>query len=251
MRTSALLAVVGLAVAASAASADVIARIEVIANNALTNQEIGRGVWTAPVDPSLPGGGLSWGTLTGENDAAIDIGGGTKVHGIDFGWIWDPIVTANFNVSSGPVNTTFTVNSAFLSFPTIPGAVAKASAFIGVTDSATFGDIGSVTLSGLQAGGNAFSARYNNNTQTFVNLISGGTVGVGPGGSAAFTGQNAAFPFYETIPVAADDMQSQFRFSLSRFDRASGTSFFEIVPAPGTAAVLGLGGLLAARRRRA
>lgn len=251
MRTNVLLGVLGLALTASVSSADVVASIEVIANDASTGAELGRRTWSAPVNPNAPGGGLHWGSLNGVNDNAVDIGSGVKVHGIDFGWMFDPVVTANFNVSSGPVNATFTINSSFLSFPTIPGAYGKASAFIGVTDSATFGDVGSVTLTGLQAGGNAFSARYNGNTQTFIDLISGGTFGVGAGGSMPFVGQNGAFPGYEALGSSASDMQSQFKFNLSRFDRASGTSFFEIVPAPGSAAVLGLGGLLAARRRRA
>jgi uncharacterized protein (TIGR03382 family) len=86
---------------------------------------------------------------------------------------------------------------------------------------------------------------------TFVNLISGGTVGVAPGGSTSFTGNNASFPGYDALPGgSADDMQSQFKFSLSRFDRAVGTSTYEIIPAPGAAAMLGLAGLFAGRRRR-
>ncbi len=256
MRTNVLLGVVGLALTASAASADVIARIEIIARNAETDEIIGSDFWEAPVDPTLPGGGMSWGVLNGNNPNAIQFGNdpdpekNVRVHGVNFGWIFDPVVTANFNVSSGLTNTTFTINSSFLSFPTIPGAVGVASAFIGVTDSASGLGSGTVTLAGLQPGGTAFSARYNGNTQTFVNLITGGTVGVTPGGSVSFVGANPAFPNYEPLGSSASDMQSQFRFTLSAFDRAAGTSTFEIIPAPGAAALLGLGGLLAARRRR-
>lgn len=249
-----VLAGVGLLMAASAAQADVLARVEIIATNSETGAEIGRQTWEAQVAPGQQTGNWTFGTLNGTSSSPWVIGSGVdavSVHGLQFGFIEDPQVTASFNVSAGVVNTAFTINSSFLSFPTINGAIGIASAFIGVTDSAAFGDIGSVSLNGLQPGGNAFSARYNGNTQTFVNLISGGTVGVAPGGSVAFVGQNPSFPNYDSLGSAASDMQSQFRFTLSRFDRASGTSTFEIIPAPGAAALLGLGGLVAARRRRA
>jgi hypothetical protein len=45
-------------------------------------------------------------------------------------------------------------------------------------------------------------------------------------------------------------MSAQFSFMLSAFDAASGTSNYQIVPAPGALALLGLGGLAATRRRR-
>lgn len=256
MRTNLLLGVVGLALTASAASANVIARIEIIATNADTGAAIGSHFWEAEVNPNLPGDRFSWGNWQNgtQNPAPFMIGSGdsaVQVHGVDFGWIFDPQVTANFNVSSGVVNTSFTINSAILSFPTIPGAVGIASAFIGVTDSASGLGSGSVSLFGLQPGGNAFSARYNGNSQTFVDLIGGGTVPVSTGGSTSFVGQNPSFPAYQPLGASVSDIQSQFSFTLSRFDRAAGTSTFEIIPAPGAAALLGLGGLLAARRRRA
>lgn len=249
-----VLAGIGLLMASQAAQADVLARVEIIATNSETGAEIGRHTWEAQVAPGQQIGNWTFGTLNGASTSPWVIGNGAEavaVHGLQFGFIEDPQVTASFNVSSGVVNTSFTINSSFLSFPTISNAVGIASAFIGVTDSATFGNVGSVSLIGLQPGGAAFSARYNGSTQTFANLITGGTVGVAPGGSVAFVGQNPSFPNYDALGAAADDMQSQFRFTLSAFDRASGTSTFEIIPAPGAAALLGLGGLVAARRRRA
>jgi hypothetical protein len=170
---------------------------------------------------------------------------------VSFSWAHDPAVNANFNVTAGISNTTFTVNSSFVSFGTINPAIGLATAAVGVTDSATFGDVGAITLVGLQPGGNLFSARFNGSSQTFADLILGSTVGVAPGGSTSFTGNNASFPGYDALPGgSADDMQSQFKFTLSRFDRASGTSTFEIIPAPGAAAMFGIAGLLAGRRRR-
>lgn len=244
-----LLAAVGSAFAASVASADVLAQIQVIATDADTGAAIGEHTWTLP---STLNGGASWGSLTGENSSPWILGNGVAVHGVSFGWLADPQVTANFNVAAGISNTTFTVNSSFLSFGTINPAVGYATAAIGITDSSFAGDIGSITLTGLQPGARAFSARYNGSSQTFADLIAGGSFSVAPGGSQALTGNNASFPGYDPVPGgSASDMQSQFKFSLSRFDRAVGTSTFEIVPAPGAAALLGLGGLIIGRRRRA
>ena len=252
MRTTTLvMAIAGVAAAASVASADIIAQIQVIAHDE-QGVEIGQHTWVAPVTPDGSGG---WGNINGVNSNPWILGSGPNaavVHGVSFSWLNDPQVTANFNVSSGPANTTFTINSSFLSFSTISGAIGVASAAVGVTDSATFGDAGSVNITGLQPGGSMFSARYNGSSQTFADLVVGGLTTGLPGLSQAFTGTNASFPGYDLVPGgSASDMQSQFRFTLSRFDRAVGTSTFEIIPAPGAASLLGLGALLAGRRRRA
>lgn len=164
----------------------------------------------------------------------------------------DPAVVANFNVAAGIFNTTFTVTSSLVSFPTIVNGQAIASAAISVTDSATFGDVGSVSLTGLQPGANAFSAIFNNGGSpfTFADLIPGGVFAPGAGGTHVYVGQSASFPAYDAVPGSVTTIQSQFAFSLSRFDRAAGTSTFEIIPAPGAAALLALGGLSLSRRRR-
>ena len=53
------------------------------------------------------------------------------------------------------------------------------------------------------------------------------------------------------MPGAVSDISSRFSFTLSANDIASGTSIFTVViPSPGSAALLGLGGLVAIRRRR-
>lgn len=187
--------------------------------------------------------------------AQIDSDGdGFEDQGFRIGIREDPMVVANFNVAAGVMNTNFTVSSSVVSgFGSIVNGEAIASAAISVTDSATFGDPGFVSLTGLQPGSNAFSARFNNlsSPTTFVDLINSGSfAGIPHGSTRVFSGASAGFPLYQTVPGSVTDIQSQFSFTLSRFDRAAGTSTFEIIPAPGAAALLALGGLVAGRRRR-
>jgi uncharacterized protein (TIGR03382 family) len=172
------------------------------------------------------------------------------VNGIQIGIREDPMVVANFNVAAGIVNTTFTVTSSLVSFPSITNGSAIASAALSVTDSATFGDVGQVSITGLQSGGNAFTSRFNGGALTFANLIQSGAQSIAAGGTHTFNGSSLSFPAYDLVPGSVVDIQSEFSFTLSRFDRAAGTSTFEIIPAPGALTLLGLGGLLAARRRR-
>lgn len=179
---------------------------------------------------------------------------GVEDQGFRIGIREDPMVVANFNVAAGIMNTNFTVTSSLVSgFGTILNGDAIASAAISVTDSATFGDVGFVSLTGLQPGSNAYSARFNNASTpvTFVDLISSGSFsGIPAGSTRVFDGASAGFPLYQVVPGAVTDIQSQFSFTLSRFDRAAGTSTFEIIPAPGAIGLLTLGGLVAGRRRR-
>lgn len=181
-------------------------------------------------------------------------GDGFEDQGFRIGIREDPMVVANFNVAAGIMNTNFTITSSLVSgFGTILNGEAIASAAISVTDSATFGDRGFVSLTGLQPGSNAYSARFNNlaTPVTFVDLISSGSFsGIPAGSTRVFDGASVGFPLYQSVPGAVTDIQSQFSFTLSRFDRAAGTSTFEIIPAPGAVGLLALGGLIAGRRRR-
>lgn len=191
-----------------------------------------------------------WGVADGENASPFTFANGATLHGFSIDLQADPVVNANFNVAAGVMNTTFTVNSAVVAFTPIHNAIGRASAFIGVTDSATFGDVGQIALTGLQPGDTAYSARFNGNASTFANLIDGAALNVAPGSSTAFTGASSSFPGYDLLGATVSDIQSQFHFTLSRFDRATGTSTFEVIPAPGAAALLALGAFAAGRRRR-
>jgi len=246
------LTVLGGAAGGISASVGIIAQVESVAPD--QNGNLISHIWQTPVTPGTSGG-ATWGDMNDDGTTLFEFyPGGPAVHGVSFAWNHDPLVSSSFNVSAGPANTPFTVNSALLSFSTIPIAYGTASAAVSVTDSATFGDVGSFTFTGQQPGGNSFAARYNGpiagpNT-TFVNLLPG-FAGSGIGGfTQTASGANPSFPAPDAVAGSPSDMHSQFKFALSRFDRASGTSTFEIVPAPGSAALLGLGGLIAGRRRR-
>lgn len=163
----------------------------------------------------------------------------------------DPDVTLSFNVFAGAVETTFTITSATVSFASMSGAQGRASGSLSITD--LNGD--GVTLHNSAGSAGAFTAYFNGappSGTVFHNLfsspittaISGNTVTASedfPGGGA-FSG----------IPGTVTDISSQFHFTLSPNDMASGTSVFTIqpIPSPGSVALLGLGGLIAVRRRR-
>jgi len=271
IQASWLLAAAGVAMVSSAALADYSRNITVTAQYAITdnlgNPILGAGgetqmrsvprtfnIDTDFVAEGADAEGTIWYQYTGDTrfGELSTPDNNPSLTGMRIGVKADPMVVANFNVASGIVNTTFTVQSTLLSYPTITGGVAVATAAMSVTDSATFGNVGQISVTGLQAGGNAFAARFNGNTVNFANLILSGNASVVPGSTTVFTGSNASFPLYDTVLAGSTfDMQSEFRFTLSRFDRAAGTSTFEVIPAPGTAVLIALGGLTVARRRRA
>lgn len=249
MRTAiGLLSLAGTAIFAASASAAVVARIEIIAEN-----DAGIARWSQEIPASLDGA-ANWGDvgpISGQNPPApiATFANGVAIYGAGIGWIHDPVVTSNFNVAAGLSNTTITINSVILSFDPIINGSALANASITVTDSATFGTPGQVSIAGLQAGNRAFAARVNGGTDLF-SLVDGSSQLIPSGSTYTYTGANAGFPNFDAVGGSVNEIRSQFRFTLSAGDRAAGTSYFEIIPAPGASALLALGGLLAARRRR-
>jgi uncharacterized protein (TIGR03382 family) len=159
----------------------------------------------------------------------------------------DPVVQLNFSVSAGSLATTFTITSPTLSFPAIDPASGRASAGVSVTD--TDGDGASLTPS-QQPG--LYTAHYNGAVPggtLFADLLNNAVV------AGAFDSATASDSFpgggaYSAIGTPVSDMSSRFRFTLTANDEASGTSTYEIIPAPGAATLLALGGLFASRRRR-
>lgn len=154
-------------------------------------------------------------------------------------FVFDPQVNLNFGVVAGAVDTTFSISSAVLSFPSIPNATAEASAGVTASDRNGTG----VTWTGLHAGGNGYRADYNGATNyaTGVTVVST----VAPFGNA--TG-SANFPI--TNIGATSDMSANWNFTLSARDAAQGTSTYTIIPAPAAAMAMGVLGLVGSARRR-
>jgi MYXO-CTERM domain-containing protein len=220
-------------------------------------QQIGSSFeWTwspsATQDPFQAHGG-SWGDVSGENPNAATFGNGAKLHGVGIQARQNPIVGLNFNVAANPLsNSTFQVDSIIVSGITGADWEGQASAAVSVTNSGTLGNTTSITLLGLQSGGNLFSARFNG-TNVFTDILTGpGTVAQGSGVTQTFSASSGAYAAFSGNPTIAD-IRSQFRFTLSAGDRAAGTSTYELrqIPAPGALSLLAVGGLVAARRRRA
>jgi hypothetical protein len=159
----------------------------------------------------------------------------------------DPVVQLNFSVAAGNLATTFTITSPLLSFPAIDPASGRATAGVTVTD--TNGDGASLTPD-TQPG--LYTSRYNG-------AVPGGTLFAdllgAPVTAAAFDSASASESFpgggaFSAIAGPVSDMSARYRFSLTANDEASGTSSYEIIPGPSAIALLGIGGLLAGRRRR-
>ena len=160
--------------------------------------------------------------------------------------IEDPVVEVFFSVASTQQNTSFTVTSPLLSFPTLNNAMGTASAAVSVTDLGGDG----ATLTPGNAG--AFNAQYNGQAPfgtPFADLL--GLPVVAPAfstvtASEEFPGGGGMVP----IAAALDDISARWDFTLSPGDLASGTGVFTVIPAPAGLAVLGVAGLGLARRRR-
>lgn len=187
--------------------------------------------------------GTTW-TYQGINNVVpmVDISNGATIAELNMGdllchYVFDPELTLNFTAVAGVSATTFTFSSGLLSFASISNAIATASAGMTVVDR----NLNGATLTGTQ-GGFAYQANYNGLVPAGTMYASAfSSVGAGPTGPAAFGPTNIG---------TVSSMSSQWGFTLSARDSATGTSVFTIVPAPGSVAVLGLFGIVAGGRRR-
>lgn len=161
--------------------------------------------------------------------------------------IEDPVVSVNFSVTAGAVQTAFDITSTQLNFGALSDSVTgHASASFTANDDSGDGFV-QVSPIGVFPNNKLYAARYNN-TGTLDGTDFGG--GLLNGQTGQFIVGDAGNVPLQAIPGVITNMQAGFQFSLSSGDQAAGTSTFTIIPAPGAAALLGLGGLLASRRRR-
>lgn len=235
--------IAGLAVCAGAASAglsDIVLDIRAQVGGQMAQFSVPQsaGSWSGqtftwnlaqPVEIKTPGG-VTLGVLT---DAWVVV-------------IEDPVVSVNFNITSTALNTSFTVTSPVLSFPAMSGAVGAASAAVTVTD--MLGDGATLTPNA----GAAYRAQYNGalpGGTNFASLINAPVV-AGPFSTATMVQEFPGGGAFAPIAGSVSDISAQWNFTMSPDDLASGTGVFTVIPAPASLALLGMGGLLAGRRRR-
>ncbi len=165
----------------------------------------------------------------------------------------DPFVALGFNVTAGAAPANFTISSAVVPVaPPINNGLAFATAGITLTESSPYDG---ASLTGLFPGSKTYEAQYNGASSVFADLVP--SLSVPPLGLTGTATEK--YPLgvgtRTVIPGLVTDMQSQFKFTLSALDQASGTSIFDIiVPEPSSIglAMFGLVGALwhVARRRR-
>jgi hypothetical protein len=226
---------------ASVANAGIVGKaLTVNATNALGTASY---VIEAPADSEWNPDG-TWSRTISSVELRTDLGELVSVlTDLKVSFIADPVISVNFTASAAGSTTNFVFASGILNFPALTGVTATASAGYSLTDRNGDG----ATLTGAYSG-NAYRADTNG-------LVPAGNLFATLAPDLTFatpfntvvSSSNAA----GAIAGSVSSMSSQFEFSLSAFDLASGTSVFTVVPTPGAAMIAGLGGLLAARRRRA
>lgn len=201
----------------------------------------------------LPGGGWQW-VLVGPPVNILGPGNvvlGTLTQASMTLRDTNVLAASSFAVTAGQSNTTFTLNSALVTFGSITNAQARASAGLTVTDNTGNG----ASVTGNRPGGAVFSAQYNGLApagSTFADLIAGPLVEPGGFGSES---TNQSFPAapgaFSAIAGSVGSVSTMWDFTVTANDQASGTSVFVLVPTPASLALLGMSGLVLGGRRRA
>jgi hypothetical protein len=155
----------------------------------------------------------------------------------------DPSVNLHFSVQAGAADTNFTFDAMAPSFAPMTNPAAVASSSLTLTDT----DGNGATITGLEGGNSCYAAIYNGSV-TWAPLNQGYTFsdpldGVTETDRQPLTG-------FGTIFDTVSSIQSEYSFTLSANDEASGTSTFNVTPEPATLSLLVLGGLAMLKRRR-
>ncbi len=160
------------------------------------------------------------------------------------------IAEADFSVT----NNTFAnaVITATSNNETAAASIADANA--NASSSVQVNDFGGFGASLTPFGGSGYQAFFNGaaaGTGSVFAAHHGAGLVAGPFGSANDTVDTPAPGVFGPVGASVSSISGQFTFNLGNFNTASGTSTFTvIIPAPASIAALGLGGLVATRRRR-
>jgi hypothetical protein len=192
-------------------------------------------VWSLPAPLTLADGSVSLGTVSKLN---VTLNA-------------DPEVDLNFSLTNTNLSLPvfFNISTATIVFDGVPNAEAAASASMTLTQGA--GSPAGASVSGMFSGDKCYQARYS--TDYFVNTA---TVFASLDPSMSFI-NGLGRSETETLPATGMSslnttvymMETEFKFTLSAGDQASGSSIFVITPEPATLAILALGALAAVRRR--
>ncbi|MEN6520603.1 MAG: PEP-CTERM sorting domain-containing protein [Armatimonadota bacterium] len=161
------------------------------------------------------------------------------IYSLNFEGEEDPQVIVNFSCKAGSADTTFSFKNTTDVVPTITNPIARASASLTLTDN-------SVPTNGSYAtgafDGSCYQARYNNGT-VFTNLVDGFSI---TGGSLTSSNNDPVDGVsYRQVSGTVTQMEAEYRFTLKKYDSASGTSNFVMLPSvPEPSSMLGLGSAL-------
>lgn len=160
----------------------------------------------------------------------------------------DPQIDLAFSlVNTSAFPTTYTITTATIAFAGIGNAQAVASASLTATNGAG-SPAGVSTTGGYMGGTKSYQARYSsttpaNSATVFANLVANLSASLG-------ASDTEMSPLVGTTNIGTVYMmESEYKFTLSAGDQASGTSTFVIVPEPGSLLMLLVGGAFAIRRR--
>lgn len=151
-------------------------------------------------------------------------------------------VDFDFSVVAGSAATKIEIFSPTLFFGPLADARGLSSAGYNGTDQ----DLNSISITPGLASGFAYESMYNGSSvfQQYLNTTLSGS------GSVVDQGNPIPPGVFQPIAGPVSSMRARMSFTVSAFDSVAGSSQFSIAPAPGAAALLGLGGLVTVRRRR-